>query len=402
MPPTIRRWSPDGERIAFVRFESRYLTEPAIYTVEIGSGVPRRLTEAVSGPTWSPDGEDMAFARVFGDDVALFTIAADGTEERFLATIDGWETQAGYGNEPDPAKAWIRTVAWSPDGSKILVLANEHSGGAQIVAVDGSGTSLVTVRQPVVRSIEHASWSPDGERIAMVGEFLGLGLESQPGALTARIAVLTMGVHGSAPRMLVGRQEDDSLEGLGTVPGDISAELAACGEGVAVPEPDANPGLVEDCEALLVVQNVLAGPGKLNWLVDTDIRDWEGVVVEGTPPRVRELALARRSLVGELPTELNRLTELRVLNMSRNALMGEIPAELGELENLETMALSRNYLSGEIPAELGELSKLTGLGLHENNLEGEIPAQLGRLTSLRGLNLSSNRLTGRSRQSWAG
>ena len=389
------QWSPDGQRIAFVRFEERYLTEPAIYTVEVGNGAPQRLTEAVSGPTWSPDGERIAFAKVFGDEVALFTIAADGTEARYLAAIEGWEAQFEYGREPDPAKAWIEVVSWSPDGSKILVLANEHSGGAQIAAVDGSATSSVTVRQPVVRSIEHAAWSPDGERIVMVGEFLGLGLESQPGAATARIAVLTMGVDGSAPRMLVGRQKDESLVGLGVVRGDISAEVAACGEGVAVPDPEANPGLVEDCEALLEVQNALAGSGELNWFADREIGEWEGVVVEGTPARVREVSLIRRGLVGEIPSELSELTELQVLNMSRNALMGEIPAELAELKNLERLILSYNYLSGEIPAELGGLSKLTGLGLDGNNLEGEIPAELVRLTSLRGLVLSYNRLTGK-------
>ena len=381
------QWSPDGDRIAYAKFDDRGMggrpPEIYIYAVAADGGRAQRLMEAVSGPSWSPDGERIAYAKADGDEIALYTIGADGTDERRLAEIDGWQPGRG---EPDPTRTWIEKVSWSPDGSQILVLANERAyPGIQIIAADGSGSELVDMWRPSPNSIQDATWSPDGTRIAMVGVFRGH---------SAQIALLAIGADGADPRVLASIEEDGELVGLGVERGDVSAELAACREGVAVPDPDANPGLVEDCEALLVVQNVLAGPGKLNWLVDTDIRDWEGVVVQGTPPRVRELALVRRSLVGEIPTELNRLTELRVLNMSRNALMGEIPAELGELENLETIALSRNYLSGEMPSELGELSKLTGLALNGNNLEGEIPAQLGRLTSLRGLNLSSNRLSG--------
>ena len=91
---------------------------------------------------------------------------------------------------------------------------------------------------------------------------------------TAQVAVVTIGADGATPRVLVGRREDGSLAGLGVVRGDISAEVAACGEGVAAPDPEANPGLVEDCEALLAVQNALAGPGGLNWHVDRSIGEW--------------------------------------------------------------------------------------------------------------------------------
>ena len=386
------QWSPDGQRIAFVKFDGEYNTDPAIYVVTSRSGEVTRLTDAVSGLTWSPDGEQIAFAKVFGDEVALYKIGADGTGVRLLAAIEGWESQFGYGREPDPAKAWIRKVAWSPDGSKILVLANEHSDGAQIAAVDGSGSAWVTVRQPVVRSIEHAAWSPDGERIAMVGEFATSQRDVDDP--TAQIALVTTGMDGSAPRVLVGKQEDGRLAGLGVARGDISAEVAACGEGVAVPDPEANLGLVDDCEVLLEVQNAIAGPGGLNWLVDRDIREWEGVVVDGSPLRVREIVIKSRGLVGEIPTELTRLTELRVLDMSRNALMGEILPELGELKDLEWLILSRNYLSGEIPPELGGLSKLMHLALTTNNLHGEIPPELGGLSKLTRLALTANDLDG--------
>ena len=385
------RWSPDGARIAYAKFTDRlHRRDPAIYIVGADGGDVRWLTDAVSGPSWSPDGQAIVYAEADGEDVALYTIAADGTDKRRLATIEGWRSQFSSPN-PDPFKAWIRTVSWSPDGSRILVLANEDARpGIQIVETDGSSLAIVMVDNPFTDSVEDAAWSPDGTRIAIVGEFGRQGADDP----AKSIALLTIGADGTDPRLLVGRRDDGNLVGLGVVRGDISAEVAACGEGVVVPDPDANAGLVEDCEALLEVQNALTGPGGLNWLVERDIREWDGIVVEGTPPRVRELTLIRRGLVGEIPRELSRLAELRVLHMRDNALTGEIPAELGELQNLERLVLRENYLSGEIPPELGKLSGLTGLLLGRNNLRGEIPAELGQLTELEYLDLSDNELTG--------
>ena len=395
------RWSPDGERIAYVRFEgSGPDRKLAILVVGSDGGIAQRLTEAASGPSWSPDGERIAYAKVDGDEVALYTIGADGTDARRLATIDGWQPGRG---EPDPARAWIEKVSWSPDGTKILVLANERAyPGIQIIAADGGGDTVLRVDNPRTDSIQDAAWSPDGTRLAVVGLFHGSGAAQSSGP-TAHIALLTIGADGIAPRVLVGirvegsslnRSLEGSLVGLAAVRGDISAEVAACGDGVAVANPEDNPGLVEDCKTLLAVQNALAGPGGLNWIVDRDISEWDGVIVEGAPQRVRQIVLHLRDLAGEIPTELSRLTELRVLAMPTNGLTGEIPGELGELENLEQLNLRENYLSGEIPRELGRLSELIGLSLAGNNLRGEIPRELGELKGLTGLSLGHNYLEG--------
>ena len=324
-----------------------------------------------------------------GNEIALYTIAVDGTEARRLAAIESW-WHPGY-EKPEPARAWIPKVSWSPDGSKILVLANQEADpGIQVIEADASGLRLVRVDNPKSKSVRDASWSPDGKRIAMVGEF-GLGPSDDPAGW---IALVTVAADGTDLRVLVGRTIDRGLVGLGVMPGDISAEVAACGGGMAVVDPEANPGLVEDCKTLLEMQNALAGPGGLNWLADGDIREWEGVLVDGTPPRVREVVLDSRSLGGEVARELSGLTELRVLDMPDNALMGEIPAELGELKNLEVLNLGGNYLSGEIPPELGGLAKLIHLWLGGNNLQGEIPPELGGLSQLTGLSLSGNNLRG--------
>jgi Leucine-rich repeat (LRR) protein len=46
------------------------------------------------------------------------------------------------------------------------------------------------------------------------------------------------------------------------------------------------------------------------------------------------------------------------LGLSRNLLTGTIPTELGKLTNLRMLSLSGNQLTGTIPSELGKLNNL--------------------------------------------
>ena len=168
----------------------------------------------------------------------------------------------------------------------------------------------------------------------------------------------------------------------------------SCLSGTAVLGGDENPGLVSDCETLLVVESTLAGSGGLNWSTDIPIEDWDGVVVDGTPRRITRLNLHTREFTGTIPAELANLSELTYMNLSHNRLTGRVPLELGNLSNLSVLYLSVNQLNGSIPSELGDLSNLTELWLSENQLSGEIPAELGALTNLHLLFLWHNQLSG--------
>ena len=169
-----------------------------------------------------------------------------------------------------------------------------------------------------------------------------------------------------------------------------------CATGGAVPDTSNNPGLVADCEALLAAKVVLAGTSghNVNWSANTPIHSWQGVVVYGTPPRVKRVYSSNNGLNGTIPAELGSLSGLRELVLRDNDLTGEIPSELGNLANLTELKLDGNELSGAIPNELGNLANLRILWLSNNSLNGEIPPELGNLANLAILYLFNNQLGG--------
>jgi Leucine-rich repeat (LRR) protein len=70
--------------------------------------------------------------------------------------------------------------------------------------------------------------------------------------------------------------------------------------------------------------------------------------------------------------------------------LGMIPSEIGKLTNLELLALEDVVLFGTLPTELGRLTQLTHLALSHNQLTGFVPSQLSYLTALEVLYLESN------------
>ena len=182
------------------------------------------------------------------------------------------------------------------------------------------------------------------------------------------------------------------------------AEPSLCTNGIAVPEPQNNPGLVKDCMLLLSVHDRLAGDVFLNWSAYTPIAHWEGISISDA--RVTALILNDEDLAfndgerlewlrltGSIPPELGQLTELEYLSLSDNDLTGPIPPELGQLTKLKELDLLRNRLTGPIPPELGQLKALKWLNLSRNRLTGPIPPELGQLKALKWLILSRNQLT---------
>ncbi len=178
-----------------------------------------------------------------------------------------------------------------------------------------------------------------------------------------------------------------------------SSPLLACDDGIAVPDPENNPGLVADCKVLLEIRNELAGDGRLSWDAQFVIDAWQGITVSGSPRRVTKLLLLFQEVTGKIPPELGQLSELKELALtgrigSDEGLTEEIPPELGQLSKLEILLLNDNQLTGKIPPELGLLSQLRSLNLQYNRLTGKIPPELGQLSRLEELLLWVNQLAG--------
>ena len=324
-----------------------------------------------------------------------------------------------------PATRHYEIATTNVDGSEILL----YSGTVHVVKPDGTGLRRVDISRWPFQTIL-ASWSPDGARIVIHYSRSNL---NGPGDNL----LFTVDRNGADLRLIARREPEirdrntgNSHEGRWVsaygARDDVSRDLAACGEGLVVPQPEANPELVQDCETLLRLRDALAGSAELAWNAQTPIGEWEGITIGGTPLRVEELVLQDRGLTGSLPPELGELSELRMLDASNtghsetvwNVLTGSLPPELGNLKKLQTLDLSRNLLSGDIPPELGnmtslesldfdhnlltgapprELNRLTNLTvllLRGNLLSGEVPSALGQLPSLRALDLSHNRLSG--------
>lgn len=148
-------WSPDGERVAFLRSEFK---EKGTYTVNIHvipaeGGEPARITsdaDSVDRATiaYSPDGERIAFF----SNGAIKTILADGRSPEVLVT------------EVPPAGR--HRLAWSPDGRTMAYTA---AGKIWMASVE-SGES-VELRTGLPESMVHGDfgWSPDGGKLTFKG-----------------------------------------------------------------------------------------------------------------------------------------------------------------------------------------------------------------------------------------
>ena len=403
------QWSPDGTQIAVVGRAAGTVREWLIVIVGVSGGGGTALTNTVSAPSWSPDGQRLAFANRDGEGVALFTVAADGSDLQHVTWIEHEPEFTESFPAPTP-DGWIRTVEWSPSGELLL-----YACGSYVCVVNLDGARLG--RSP--RDAYVASWSPDGLRIAVGSpEVQDVNIPADTTDNTVVLALYTMAPDGSNVKPVVLTSKDGVVRGVGARRPQGPVDDAGCATGAAVPNPSVNLGLVSDCKVLLGLRDRLAGSADLNWAAHRPVREWDGVGVWGPPLRVRNLTLNAEGLSGVVPAELGNLSELVELSLSDNYLHGPIPAQLGglaklkrlsfnlnlltgelprslaQLADLESLDLSSNQIAGEIPQELGQLDNLLGLGLANNRLTGAIPAELGALSVLRFLNLSDNRLTG--------
>ena len=330
-------WAPDGERLAFTVNEvwAYHDTDEKriLYTVRIDGSELSRIGEVSTLPTWSADSERLAFGfnpPIYGDDdfdYGVFTVRFDGSDA--LQVMDLRERQVFWRHDYSN----VRHVSWSPDGSELLIASD------LLLTVRPDGTDLRAFSQLGLGPITDATWSPDRSWIAV------RQLATRDRYDWAYV-VSVMTRNGTDVTIVA---EGDSDQGSDPFIRQYTPPLpsAACSAGVVVPEPGANPGLVQDCETLVrAVGRLVELPAweALGWNADTPIAEWSRVTVGGDPPRIRELMLEWSGLTG-IPGEFGRLAMLEALYLFGNETSGAIPPELGKLTMLEHLNLGGN-LSG--------------------------------------------------------
>lgn len=133
-------WSPDSERIVFVRSDKE---NRGIWTLSVRDGTLTQITDAGYHPAWSPDGKSIAYAKGFGSiRSSIWLSPAEGGASRKIAEPGGW------------------FLFWSADGKWIL-----YKKGAKIHLLHLADEQKLEIVPPRGRVGRFFSWSPDGKRM---------------------------------------------------------------------------------------------------------------------------------------------------------------------------------------------------------------------------------------------
>jgi len=122
-------WSPDGQQLAYVSFESQ---KAVVWVQNLQTGERRQLANfrgSNSAPTWSPDGRRLAVALSRGGATQIFTMSAAGGAAQQLTRGLSIDTEPVY----------------APDG-RSLYFVSDRGGGPQIyrMGLDGSNVERIS------------------------------------------------------------------------------------------------------------------------------------------------------------------------------------------------------------------------------------------------------------------
>ena len=196
------RWSPDGQKIAFINVKIGTSRSPESHLC-VGSVSDGQVKTLDSGlcmmPTWSPDGTMLAYLRlkskrqIFNPDTMeaiLYIVQATGGKSKRIANIpepkpemqiswtsdgkwitferDGatWVVSTNGGAPKKLQKGYISS-SWGSDGASYLAFG--PNGKLERVSLDGATSPILASEQPVQVQVppnaRPLSMSPDGETI---------------------------------------------------------------------------------------------------------------------------------------------------------------------------------------------------------------------------------------------
>ena len=208
---TTPRWSPDGRRIVFVRaVEKDGKPQPTqLYLLDIEGGEARAITElerGASNPVWAPDGHWIAFTSSTGPAEQASAGGHKSDVQVITQAVYRANGNPGYVDVSHhahmfvmraPADAADKTVptqitdgefdeggaAWAPDSSRLYFTSVRvpepyyQERGADLFSVSRDGGSITRIAA-IDGNIGSIAVSPDGKRVAFVGEERGRPIRS--------------------------------------------------------------------------------------------------------------------------------------------------------------------------------------------------------------------------------
>jgi TolB protein len=148
-------WSPNGQQLAYVSFESR---KPVVYVHEVATGKRRVVADfkgSNSSPAWSPDGRNLVVTLSRDGGSQMFLMSAAGGEPRKLSSSLSIDTEAVF----------------APDGQNIYFVS-DRGGSPQIYRMPVSGGAAQRVSFSGNYNISPAI-SPNGSKLAFISRIGG-------------------------------------------------------------------------------------------------------------------------------------------------------------------------------------------------------------------------------------
>ena len=163
-PPASGVWysglgfTPDGNYFHFERSDPGNGSLKFLYRAPILGGAPERLASDVQEATFSPDGRRIAFVRYDNPEQGKYRLVVrpvDNPQETVLTT--------------GPSTEILSDPAWSPNGKALVCFFNSPSGGYPgLVAIDVKSGQRNMFFKAMDGNVRQPAWLPDGRGLVAV------------------------------------------------------------------------------------------------------------------------------------------------------------------------------------------------------------------------------------------